>query len=195
MTTKLTRRTQLYVLALLAAGAVAPLAAWAQREFTPEIFKSEVRANPGPGQYSIAESVQVNERLRTGKVQYGELAILEPHPTQKRAGAGVAFNIYDDQDRLMVRLAFADVVGRDTLTFGAMGPRSAVLDQSIKSPLSARRGDTVRFRLLVNDANRLSVSIEGRTEHIDLGRRPASLEVEIFCAKAFVRFDEFDAVA
>jgi hypothetical protein len=184
-------------LALGIAVALHTPAASAQRQHQPEFFSAEFLRDPGGGQFAIGEDVLVNERLRAGELLVGELAILEPHPTKAWPGAGVALNIYDNKDDRVFRIFFVDVPGEDTLRFGGSASQAMRTDSATlrTRQLLAQRGDTVVFRLRLNKANQLSVSVEAETRVIDLGFTPHSLEVEIFCGKAVVRFGDYIALS
>jgi hypothetical protein len=190
-------RRVLSVIALSVAVAVAPSGARAQREHQPEFFNSEFLRDPGGDRFAIGEDVLVNERLRAGELLAGELAILEPHPTKRRPGAGVAFNIYDAKDDRVFRIFFVDVPGEGTLRFGGWAAHSQRTGPAkiVTRHLSAQRGDTVGFRLRLNKANQLYVSVEAETMAVDLGFTPAGIEVEIFCGKSVVRFGDFPSVS
>jgi hypothetical protein len=189
-----------YVLPILALGvavAVWPLGASAQRHSKPEFFNSEFLRDVDGGHFAIGEDVLVNERLRAGELLVGELAIIEPRPTKTRPGAGVAFNIFDANDDRVFRIFFVDAPGEDGLRFGGWATPSARTGSTtiVTRQLSARPGDTVGFKLKLNKANQLSISVGAETAVIDLGFAPVSLEVEIFCGKAVVRLGDFPALS
>lgn len=164
-------------------------------------FEHEISRDVAGGYYLLFEDASVSARFsEPGAVVWAEFQIVEPHRTEK-FGSGVAFYFLDAQKDRYARVTFISPVEGAVLGMNGSAGQGWLKDDGgesrklFKSDLSIPKtsGARVSFR---NDANQGLVLKVGRTETpLKLGFDPAHVLVQIYCADAWVRFLEQEAIS
>lgn len=180
-------------------SAMLPPTAFAQSCSDPVPFRRLLEYDAPGGYYYMGEDAEISRLFRDGSPIAADFKTVKPHRT-KEFGSGVAFWFCDAREQRVVRVAFGDLEGEDTVRLTVF---NFIVDDKpdgkpnivLKQPLSLAKARAGRVKFQKGATGRLMIEVDEQTFSIDPGFEMQGVLVQIYCADGWARFVEGDLVS